>query len=432
MYALSEPLTGLTPLEVMFRRIIQFILKQKSKRILRRFNPLVVGVTGSVGKSSTKEAVALALSSCFNVRKSPINYNNEIGLPLTILDEKSGEGSLLQWLKLFWRTERKFRQLKEYPDILVLEMAADHPGDIDYLLSIVQPKIGVLTAIGPCHLKYFKNIENVKREKIKLLTNVNKNGWAIFNQDDPNLSDIKSRLKANVLTYGFGSSADIFPLEIQLSQELRGKQVHIFGLYFKVRCLGSIIPVFLPKILSRSVISAVLAAIAVGVSQKINLLKISEKMRQYKPLPGRMNLIKGSRKTLIIDDSYNSSPRSVKSALFDLSQIKNHPQTKKWVVLGDMLELGRDEKKYHLEIGKEIGRRKSCVLIGIGKLARFIVKGAIDVGMSKNRALYFKEKKDALRHLRENIGEGDVVLIKGSRAMKMEELVKGLKSSLSF
>jgi len=217
MYALSEPLTGLTPLEVMFRRIIQFILKQKSKRILRRFNPLVVGVTGSVGKSSTKEAVALALSSCFNVRKSPINYNNEIGLPLTILDEKSGEGSLLQWLKLFWRTERKFRQLKEYPDILVLEMAADHPGDIDYLLSIVQPKIGVLTAIGPCHLKYFKNIENVKREKIKLLTNVNKNGWAIFNQDDPNLSDIKSRLKANVLTYGFGSSADIFPLEIQLS-----------------------------------------------------------------------------------------------------------------------------------------------------------------------------------------------------------------------
>ena len=186
-----------------FRKIIQFILKKKAKKVIRRFNPLVIGITGSVGKSSTKEMIALALSSKFSrLRQSPSNYNNEVGLPLTILNEKGQENNLGKWLSLFWRTRgRALRRMKEYPEILVLEMAADHPGDISYLLSIVKPKIGILTAIAPCHLEYFKNIENVKREKIKLLTSISEDGWAIFNSDDPNLSDIKQKIKAKIITF---------------------------------------------------------------------------------------------------------------------------------------------------------------------------------------------------------------------------------------
>ena len=412
-----------------FRKIIQFILKKKAKKVIRRFNPLVIGITGSVGKSSTKEMIALALSSKFSrLRQSPSNYNNEVGLPLTILNEKGQENNLGKWLSLFWRTRgRALRRMKEYPEILVLEMAADHPGDISYLLSIVKPKIGILTAIAPCHLEYFKNIENVKREKIKLLTSISEDGWAIFNSDDPNLSDIKQKIKAKIITFGFNPSSDIYPLEIQLDQELKGKRIHILGLRFKIKCQGNVIPVFLPKVLSGSLVNSVLATMAVGVTQEINLLKIAEKIRQYKPLSQRMNLIYGKNGTLIIDDTYNSSPYSLKSALSDLDQIKNHPQTQKWVVLSDMLELGVEGKKYHLKIGQEIARKKDCRLVATGDLSLYFVKGAREEGTSKERALYFKEKQQAIEYLLKNIKEGDVILVKGSRATKMEEVVEKLK-----
>lgn len=409
----------------MLRKFIQFILKKKAKKVLKHHQPLVIAITGSVGKSSTKEMIALGLSSFFNLRKSPLNYNNEFGLPLAILGEKNPERNFGQWLKLFWRT-RKVHRSKNFPEMLILEMAADHPGDINYLLNIVQPNIGILTAIAPCHLEYFKNLDNVKKEKMQLMTSLKQDGWAIFNNDDSNLKDIKSQIKAKVLTYGFEATADISPLEIQLNQKLNGKRVYIFGLSFKVKCQGNIIPVFLPRVLSFSTIYAVLATMAVSAALNINLLEVSENLKKYKPLDGRMNLISGKNKTLIINDSYNSSPQSVESALFDLDQIKNHPQTKKWLVLGDMLELGRKSEYYHRKIGEEIAWRKSYNLIGIGEFAYFIVEQAKIKGMSKEQAIYFKEKEEALKYLLDNIKEGDIILVKGSRKMKMEELVKKL------
>ena len=410
----------------MFRKILQFLLKKQARRVLKKINPIIIGITGSVGKSSTKEMIALGLSGFFKVRKSFSNYNNEVGVPLTILGEESKGNNIAKWIYVLGKNRIKRINKENYPEVLVLEMAADHPKDIDYLLSIVRPQVGVLTAIAPCHLKYFGSVEKVKREKIKLLTGLDTNGWAIFNIDNPYLRDINFSLKSKTLTYGFSERAEVRALEFQLEYSFKGKTPRILGLRFKASCSGKVIPIFLPNVISQSLVYSALAALAVGMTQNLNLLRIAERLKKYKPLPGRMNLIYNSKGILIIDDIYNSSPYAVKNALNDLDRIKINGQ--KYLVLGDMLELGDKEKEYHLEVGQEIAKRKEYSLIGVGDLARFFVQGAEQAGIKKDN-LYFKDKKQALAYLVQNLKQGDIVLVKGSRATKMEDIVQGLVQS---
>ena len=219
----------------MGKKFIQKILKILAKRAIKKYQPIVIGVTGSVGKSSTKEAIYQVLKNDFRIRKSQSNYNNEIGLPLTILGFKTAGKNIFEWLRIFLKAIFNLLGKENYPEILILEMAADHPGDIAYLLRIVKPQIGVLTSISPTHLEFFKEIENVFTEKQLLIKNLPLNGWAILNKDDKLIAPLGNKIRSKVLTFGLEEEAMVRGIEISLSQSLEEKEIELRGLQFKIK-----------------------------------------------------------------------------------------------------------------------------------------------------------------------------------------------------
>ncbi len=284
------------------KKFLEAILAFFARRTIRKYKPVVIGITGSVGKSSTKEAIYTVLDKYFKVRRSLKNYNNEIGLPLTILGRLSPSKSLAGWLRVFWMAVGTVAfPEKSYPKVLILEMAADHPSDIEYLINIAPCQIGIITAVSPTHLEFFKSVENVAKDKQKIISHLPPKGWAILNADDERVMAMKNQTEARILTYGLSEKADVRVVEINLGQELGEKRLEIRGLKFKVSYKGSTVPVFLPKILARSQVYSALAAIAVGLTLDLNLIEISEALKNYQPLPGRMKPIRGIKNSLIIE-----------------------------------------------------------------------------------------------------------------------------------
>lgn len=410
------------------KKILQNILKFLSQRILKKYNPDIIGITGSTGKTSTKEAVFAVLSQKYRVRKNEKNYNNEIGMPLTILGCESGKHSIILWLLVFLKGVRLlFFKDKNYPDILILEMGADRPGDIKYLTGIAPCKIGILTNIGYSHIEFFGSIKKIIKEKELILTRLPKNGFAILNGDDENVREIKGKLKTEFLTYGFREDVNVRALELDIDKSIvSGKKTSIKGVNFKVDYNGSIVPVFLPHVIGKQHIYAALGAIAAGVANGLNLVEISENLQKYKGAPGRMNIVDGIKNTIIIDDSYNASPASSLAALEVVGNLKLADNKKKYACLGDMLELGNLSEEAHRELGKQAVKNKIDYLITVGERARDIARGAKKAGMNPDCIYNFTKLKEAGIFVQDRISEGDLVLVKGSQGMRMEKIVKEL------
>ena len=414
----------------MLSKILHKLLAWFARMAIGKYKPIIIGVTGSVGKSSTKEAIYAVLKNYFQVRRNLANYNNEIGLPLTILGRQSPEKSLTGWLRVFWMAiGTVWFPERSYPKILILEMAADHPGDIKYLINIAPPQIGILTAIGPTHLEFFKTVENVAREKARVISFLPPTGWAILNADDEEVMALKNRTEAKILTYGFSEKADIRALEPELEQEIENNSLKINGLRFKISYSGSIVPVFLANVLTKAQIYSALAAVAVGIAFDLNLIEIAESLVNCKTLSSRMKPIAGVKNSLIIDDSYNSSPLAAEMALETLSELKKSPSSKKWAVLGDMLELGEMSEEAHLDLGKKVARAGIDCLVAVGKWAELVAKSAVKNGLDKENIEVYPDSITAAKALAEKIGEGDIVLIKGSHAVHLEKIVKCLIKS---
>jgi len=408
-------------------KFLHKILAHFAKKVIKKYNPLIIGVTGSVGKSSTKEAIYTVLNNKFNVRCSSKNYNNEIGLPLTIFGPLSPGKNIQGWLKIFLGISKILLFRINYPKILVLEMAADHPGDIEYLTNIAPPKIGVITAVGLTHTEFFKNVNAVAREKQSLINNLGKKDWAILNIDDERVGAMRDRTSAQTLTFGLSKKANVQATEIKIDQELLNEGApKIKGLVFKINYKGSIVPIFLPNIISQAQIYSVLGAIAVGLTLDLNLIDIIKTFTKYKTLPGRLTMIPGIQKTLILDDTYNSSPQAVKISLLSLDRIEVLPSARKWVVLGDMLELGELSGQAHQEIGQEVVKVKLDYLVVVGQEARKIAEGAQSSGLSLSKIFNFNNTSEAGDFLKSKIHEGDVILIKGSQGVHLEKIVKKL------
>ena len=247
------------------KKIIEKILANLAKKILKKYNPEIIGITGSVGKTSTKEAVFSVLKNDFNVRQSSKNYNTEIGVPLTIIDAESGGKNIFKWIGIIFKAWKLILfKNKSYPKILVLEMAADHPGDIEYLVKLAPLKIGVVTAIGPTHLEFFETIENLIQEKEKLVTSLKKQDWAILNADDNLVLPISKNVKSKVITFGLNSQAQIKATE--LNYEKDGS-----GLMCKISDENSIAPAHFKNVLASSQISSILASISIAKIYKIDL-----------------------------------------------------------------------------------------------------------------------------------------------------------------
>ncbi|MDZ4385494.1 MAG: Mur ligase family protein, partial [Candidatus Moranbacteria bacterium] len=405
--------------------MLQKILRMMAVLVLKKYKPKIVGITGSVGKTSTKEATFSVLESKFRVRRTNKNYNNEIGLPLTIIGADSGEDSLWRWLmvflKWFWIILAPIR----YPEVLVLEMGADRPGDMRYLTGFIRPDVAVITDVSSSHMEFFKNIEGVAKEKSVLVKELSGKGLAVVNADNPYLAKINP--PGDAVTFGFSEEAQMRATDISFSYADDYDEI-LKGLSFKLNYKGTTIPVRLNNVLARHQIYSALAATAVGTGFGINLVEAGAALENFSLPYGRMNLIVGIKNSSIIDDTYNSSPTSALAALDALGEIaaSGGKYFRKIAVLGDMLELGGESAEKHGIVGRKFLEIKGDLFFAVGKRMQSAVDELRKNGFPQENIYHFESPVEAGEKVREIIQEGDLVLVKGSQGMRMEKVVEAI------
>ncbi|HAZ16973.1 MAG: hypothetical protein A3H59_03200 [Candidatus Jacksonbacteria bacterium RIFCSPLOWO2_02_FULL_43_9] len=410
------------------KKIIYSIIRLLARGVLKKYKPDVVGITGSVGKTTTKDAIALVMSGRFHIRASERSMNTEVGLPLTVLGCENPGKNVLAWLLVFWKgLWLLVHRDHEYPPILVLEMAADKKGDIAYLCSITQPRIGVVTALSEVHLAHFKSLEGVAKEKQTLIASLPRNGWAVLNADDPRVVKMKELSDAQCITFGIEEHATVQAIDVSL----RYKEGETFfdrinGLGFKVIYKGTATPILLSQSVGYHHVYTALAACAVGTLFDMNPLEIGERLGLLAPGPGRLRVLKGINHSVLLDDSYNSSPLALERALDTLCDL-NDPQGnghRRIAVLADMLDLGKASQEAHEVIGRKIAGLPIDQLVTIGHDSMFIAEAAKNDGMDAAKLIHFDDMKSAEAYLKENIQEEDILLVKGSRGIHLEALVE--------
>ena len=408
------------------KKIILFVLILEAKFVLRKYKPKIIGVTGTVGKTSAKDAIASVLALKYNVRKSEKSYNSEFGVPLTIIQEQSARGNIFGWVKIILNGLSFLIKNKKYPEYLVLEMGIDRPKDMRKLMSWINLEIAVVTAVGaiPVHVEYFESSLAIAEEKAKIVEKLPKNGLAVLNADDQEVLSMRRKTYAKVVTYGFkgeitgAKGADVEASSYSIFEE-DGKPV---GTFCKVEHEGNIVPMRINGIFGKQAILSVLPAIAIGLEEGINLIKIVEKLSDFRQPPSRLSLIEGKGNTLIIDSTYNSSPIALQSSLEILQEMS---AKRKVAVLGDMLELGKYTAEEHRKIGV-FAKSKADILITVGPRAKLIAEEGKRVKFGVKNIFTFQTKQEAIEALPKIIEEGDLVLIKGSQGMRMEKIVESL------
>jgi UDP-N-acetylmuramoyl-tripeptide--D-alanyl-D-alanine ligase len=406
------------------RSIIITILHTLTRLVIKKYHPKIIGITGSVGKTATKEAVFSVLSRKFRVRKNESNFNTEVGLPLTVLGAKDQPGrSPFKWFSVVFGGIGLLLWKHDYPEMLVLEMGADKPGDIAQLLSVVQPDVGVITAITPVHTEQFNGLEGVAREKGKLFRAIARVGWVVVNGDDEFVEKIASTCKAQKINYAINKveTATVKASEISVSRSNK-VATGIAGVSFKLMTNGTVTPVLLKGVLGEHQVYSALVAASVAQIFEVNMDDIAEGLRKAHKQPGRMRIIEGIKHTTIIDDTYNASPKPMECAIKTASELETDGKT--FAVLGDMLELGSISEDEHSKIGNLVAKSGIDVLICVGERARDIARGAESAGMSEDKVFRFSVPEDAGLFVQRRIEQGDLILVKGSRGIGMEKVVK--------
>jgi len=395
---------------------LEKILRFMAVAVLRRHKPKIVAITGSVGKTSAREAIFAVLSAKYKVRENQKNYNNEIGIPLTIIGAESGGKNILKWM---WIALKWFFILifPMYPEILVFELGVDRPDDMKYFMSFIKPTVGVITNISLSHIEFFRTIENIAKEKRILVESLTPDGYAILNADDELVIEMGNRTKAQVLTYGLNENAIVNASNPIYNYEENKPE----GISFKLNYDGKNVPIRLKNLLASHYVYAALAAVSVGTIFKINLVDIAEALEPLRAPTGRLNLLEGIRGSYIIDDTYNASPVSTLAALNVLSHLA---AKRKIAVLGDMLELGDQTELGHKEVGRKIFSEKIDIFIAVGKRMQYAVEQLIALGFSRANILHFDDPNSAAEKVSQIVREGDFVLVKGSQGMRMEKIVE--------
>lgn len=355
-----------------------------------RSNARVIGITGSNGKTTTRRMTATIFDPCFKTLASRGNYNNEIGLPLTLLGLRPGD----QWI--------------------VLEMGMNHFGEIRRLSGICRPDIGIITSIGSCHLEGVGSIEGVVQAKAEMLENISPGGTVILNRDDPYLTDLGSKTDMTVLFFGESEAADIRAHSVRES----GQEV-----FFTLALPDSQASVTLPAT-GRFMVSNALAAAAAGYLAGLSVEEIRKGLLNFKPMSGRMNVISTNRGVTIIDDTYNANPASVAVAIDTLVTLAG--ENRSIFVVGDMLELGDETDRLHFHIGNLAGRAGIARLYATGPHAGHVAEGAREGGMDSSQIIT-GEKETIIAELKKELKAGDRMLVKGSRGSAMEEIGDPIK-----
>lgn len=407
------------------KKLLQKILKRLARLILKRYRPKIVAITGSVGKTSTKEAIYAVLKKKHKARQSLKNYNNEIGVPLTIINRLSANHSFIGWLAIIFAGIRLLIiKDRDYPEFLILEMGADRPGDIQYLKSIVDPDIAVITFIAGVHIEYFGNLASIIREKFSLVSEFSGNKPILLNIDNDVIASHLSHLSGKrVMSYGFKSNSSLRARSERLRVD-NANPYRVFGMEFTLHYDSQEELIYLPGVISRSQIYAALAAAGVGVSVGLSLVEIKEALKSYHLPAGRMKMLPGIKQTLIIDDTYNASPSSAIAAFMSVQRLPLKVGARRWTVLGDMLELGKESTEGHRFVGSKIVEYDIDYLITVGLRAKDISRGAVDAGMSSDKIYSFDDTMSAGKFLEDRMSNGDIILIKGSQGARMEKVVK--------
>jgi UDP-N-acetylmuramoyl-tripeptide--D-alanyl-D-alanine ligase len=411
-----------------FKKMAVALLTWEANAVIQRHKPSVVAVTGSVGKTSTKDAIHAMLCGSNRVRKSEKSFTSEISVPLTILG-RSNAVNPIGWLQNIFDGLLLIYFRVRYPDWLILELGADRPGDIRTIASWLPIDIGVIVRIPdvPVHVEYFASPEEVAEEKAALIAGLKASGTLILNADDARVMALRNRAGTRrVMTFGFSPEANVRAGTVQMLTQERGS---VQGMKAEIYFRNDKAELSVQGAVGAHVFVPLLAAIAVGVSLDKPLEScVGALQQQYEPPPGRMRLVAGHHGALIIDDSYNASPTAVQEALRTLAAVpaKGH----KYAVLGDMMELGKFSVEEHRKAGVLAAKcllsrkREPHKLITVGIRARDMAAAALEAGMPERSVLQFEEAEEAGAWLAQHIGKGDVVLVKGSQVMRLERVIK--------
>lgn len=364
-------------------------LQDIAKHYISKFHIPVIGVTGSTGKTTTKDMIYSVLSKKYNVLKNQGNFNNHIGLPLTVF------------------------RVNENHEIAIFEMGMSGFGEIDLLANLVRPNIGVITNIGLSHIEHLGSRENILKAKMEVTNYFGKEDTLIANGDDSLLRTIKNQEDDFKKCFvGFDENCEYRVVKVENLGEngicfdaVINDKVHSFEL----------------NVLGEHNVYNALCAIAVGLYFDIEIETIKEGLREFQGSNMRLNVILTDEKIKIINDAYNaSSPDSMKSSIDVLSKMMNH---RKVAVLGDMLELGEYAEAGHYDVGCEIASKNIDRLVVVGENAENIAKGAMENGFIQKNIFLCKKNKEVIDILKNLLCKDDAVLVKGSRGMHMEEIV---------
>ncbi len=425
-----------------FKKIITYIILVEAKLVLKKYKPKIIAVTGSVGKTTSKDAIYATLSKFYFIRKSSKSFNSDIGVPLTILGCQNGWNNPFVWIKNIMEGIILIILPNIYPKWLVLEIGIDKPGDMEYITSWLKPDIVVLTRLSkvPVHVEFFSSPQAVMEEKGKLVKAVKPDGVVILNADDEDVLAFKGTTSARTILFSasLNNGADLVASNYAVTyEEIAGEQVPT-GITFRLDYDSTSIPVTIRGSLGQQYIYTCLAALSVGLSQGLNLVKLAGALSLYDTPPGRMKILEGIKNSILIDDTYNSSPVALASALDALASIKKDEDKKtgrktgrKIAVLGDMLELGKYSTEQHRIAGVHVAE-VADVLITIGIRARFFAEGALGIvatqtkKMKEKNIIKFEDSKQAKEFLKKFIKKGDIVLLKGSQSIRIERVTEGL------
>jgi len=407
-------------LKNIFKKGITFILEWEARLVLKKYKPSIIAITGSVGKTSTKDAIYEVIRSKYHARKSEKSYNNELGVPLTILNLETGWNSPLIWIKNCFKGLLLIILKNHYPAWLVLEVGVDRPGDMKRITRWLSPSIVVITRFAeiPPHVEFFDNPEHLYDEKWHLSNSLKKGGTLIVNNDDKILlSYTEKHREIKTLSYGLSSGASLHATDLHITYA----SGHIpKGITFKAINNKNEVPINLSGTIGYGHVYAVLAALLVGNELDINLVAGAEALSTMEPTPGRMKLLLGINESVIIDDSYNASPDALSLALDSLYDLEI--TGKKIVVLGDMLELGKFAHEAHTQVGELLSKQISALVL-VGPRARFIVEEKKG-GLRDSQIVFCENAEEAGEYLKKKIKAGDAILVKGSQRVRLEKTIK--------
>lgn len=410
------------------RRCVVYVLTLESKAVIRKYRPRIVVVTGSVGKTSSKDAAFTALSAHYFVRRSEKSFNSDIGAPLTVLGIPNGWSNPVRWLRNVVDGMFLIIMRAPYPAWLIVEVGADRPGDISKSLSWLRPEVVVATRFPatPVHVEFYDSPEEVQREELAPLTWLKPGGIAVVNVDDEVLQAATIPDGVEVVRYGIHENADVRALRIKITAT-KGVAT---GISFDVSHRGEKVHIALRSVVGLQHVYAALAGIAAAVAVGVPLEKMKDAFDSHSSAKSRMHLIDGIRGSLIIDDTYNSSPVAAEQALMTLREMPvpttdTGARSRKIGVFGDMLELGSYSVIEHERIGR-MARDVVDVLVTVGVRARSMAEAAQKAGLAENQILMFDRGQDAEEHLATIVERGDTILIKGSQGVRLEKVVKKL------